>query len=289
MPKEGSRLSRLVRSPTVLIVGSQNWTWIGSEGVRVASAGRGALGTPEDRHVISGFVSGRSGYVVDGRALVRVDFAEDAVVEASFGDHILARARATRFLFGRDGVCRLEQEDLSPPRRTHYGGGAKGDGGLVESDRIVMVRAGKMETWSWVPGERKHVWSAPEPTRRVADEKNEGYEKRNPRDDWAEPGLAVDGEVVVARRCRYGGDWGAAGEAQAVVARRGAIVTLEDCVLVRGGMLVEAYSTVFAIRCELPAAHYLVHPGSHLVLVDCDVAEAARFEGSVHRTDSLAG
>lgn len=272
-----------------LLVGSQTWMWIGSEGVRASSAEGGALITPEDRHVVSGFVSGASGFAVDGTSLLRVDFPGDATVEASFGDRILARVGSARYVFGRDGLCLLQQEDLSPPKRTHYGGGSKGDGGLVEDDRILMVRAGREEIWAWRPAELDYAWSAPPAPRRIGDQKCEGYEKRNPRDDWAEPGLQVDGEVVHASRCRYGGDYGAAGEAPAIIARRGAIVTLEDCVLVRGGALVEGYSTVFAVRCELAKGRYVARPGSHLVLIDCTLAEGVNLVGAVRRADSLEG
>lgn len=264
-----------------LLVGNQPWMWIGSEGVRASSVEGGALTTPDDRHVVSGFVSGASGYVVDGTSLVRVDLPSDATVEASWGEHIIVRTGKTRYLVGREGMSRLEQEELAVPKRTHYGGGPKGDGGLVEDERILMMRGGA-EMWQWQPTELGFAWTAPPSPRRVANETREGCEKRNPRDDWVEPGLMADGEVVHASGCRYGGDYGAPGEAHAVVARRGAIVTLEDCSLVRGGLLVEGYSTVYAVRCELSRGRYVVRPGSHLVLVDCALPSDAILVGTVH-------
>ncbi len=266
-----------------MLIGSQSWVWIGSEGVRAQSQGRqGAVSAPEDQHVVTGFVSGRSAFVVDERALTRIDLPDDAVAEASFGDQVLVQSKGTRFLVGTQGVVELA-DPVRAPLRTHYAGGWKADGGLVESQRIVFGQKDHTLV-EWKPSGLGHVVLAPAEPKRIEDEKVEGFQTINPRDDYAEPGLQVDGEVVHAVRCCYGGDYGVM-EAVAVLARRGAIVTLEDCELIRGGVRVEGFSTVIARRCKLAAGRYEAGPGSHLILIGCTLHRHAKLVGSVTQSD----
>ena len=266
-----------------MLIGSQSWVWIGSEGVRARSKGRqGAVSTPEDRHRIGGFVSGRSAFVVADGDLVRVDLPEDAVAEASFGERVLVQCSGTHYLVGVDGVLKLADRVRSP-LRTHYAGGWKGDGGLVEEHRIVFAQT-EDALVAWSPTDLAHTVLPVVEPRRVEDQKAEGHQTINPRDDDAMPGLQVDGEVVHALRGRYGGDYGVM-EAVAVLARRGAIVTLEDCELIRGGVRVEGFSTVIAHRCKLAAGRYEARPGSHLVLIDCTLHRHAKLVGSVTQSD----
>lgn len=267
-----------------VLIGSQSWVWVGSEGVRARSRGRqGAVTTPEDRHTVQGFTSGRSVFVASGQELVRVDLPDDVVAEASVGARVLAHSNGTRYVVGRDGVIQLADK-VRAPLRTHYAGGWKSDGGFVEADRIVFAQQGGTLV-AWEPTELQHVVLPPVEPRRVEDQKREGYETRNPRDDYSEPGLQVDGRILHSRRGRYGGDYGAAGDAAAVLARRGAMVTLEDCELIRGGVLVEGYSTVIARRCKLAAGRYEARPGSHLVLAGCTLHPDAKLVGSVTQSD----
>ena len=267
-----------------MLVGSQSWVWIGSEGVRARSRGRqGAVSTPEDRHTIKGFASGRSVFIVEDQQLVRIDLPDDVVAEVSVGDRVLVQGQGIHYLVGIDGVEKLA-DSVRSPVRTHYARGWKADGGLVEQERVVFVQKDSTLV-EWSPSELAHVVLSPSEPRRVEEQKVEGFQTYNPRDDYAEPGLQIDGEVVHALRGRYGGDYGAAGDAVAVLARRGAIVTLEDCELIRGGVRVEGFSTVIARRCKLSAGRYEARPGSHLVLIDCTLHRHAKLVGSVTQSD----
>lgn len=154
-----------------------------------------------------------------------------------------------------------------------FGPGPGGDGGATHAylvDARGLVRfdpRGVTDGQPSVP--------APPPHRTLRDQTHHGYDTHNPRDDFPEIGIELLHASCFGIRCDYGGSEGVYTEVPIRVGD-GAVVTLVDCTLVRGGggSIVQRASTLVLVRCTLPSnTVWQLGHDCHLVLIDCTVAD----------------